>query len=135
VKRAPNRKLGFRILRANQRHHFGALLWRENVGHGPSDAGFAAALEFLIKPFQDGPLVIQRRAANLLEEFNPRGLRKRSVLQAFVAIRAFRAQVSKYRLAALRDVDNVPDGEPDRAVRMERRRFGDRGEGIRIGPT
>ena len=80
VKRAANCKLRFRILGANERHHFGALLWRENVRHGPSDAGFVvlfvAAPEFLLKPLQDCPLIIQRRAANLLEKFNPRGLRK-----------------------------------------------------------
>ena len=120
MKRAPNSDLGFSILGADKRHHLGALLWSENISHWLSRVGFVvslvAPLEFLLKPFEDGSLVIQRRATNLLKEFNPRRLRKGSVLQALVAISAFRAQVSKYRLAALGEVYDVPDREPDRAV-------------------
>src|SRR5208282_482244 len=112
MQRAPNGELGFRVLGANPRHHLGTLFWSEYVRHGLQTLTFPQPSKLSFEPFEDGPLIIQRRAPNLLEEFDPRWLRKRGVLQAFVAIRAFGAEVSKFRLAAFGEVHDATDGEP-----------------------
>jgi len=54
-----------------------------------------------LEPFEYRQLIVNRCAADLLEQFYARWFGKRRVLQPFVAIRTFRAEVSKFCLPTL----------------------------------